>query len=72
MLTNPPESLVILAGNGHPALAEGVARELVTSVGVAKVTAFADGEIHVRISEDVRAAAVVIVQPTPPPVRRVT
>jgi ribose-phosphate pyrophosphokinase len=58
----------VIAGNAHPALAENLARELKLSLVSAEVGAFADGEIRVHVSQDVRDAAVFIVQPTCPPV----
>jgi ribose-phosphate pyrophosphokinase len=68
MLSPFPLPLKVFSGNAHPALAEGVARELEVPLAPAEVTAFADGETRVRLGADVRGAAVVIVQPTSPPV----
>ena len=61
-------SLKLVAGNAHPALGESLARELGVSPVRAEVGAFADGETKVHVEDDVRGAAVVIVQPTCPPV----
>jgi len=58
----------VIAGNAHPGLAESLARELKVPLVSAEVGAFADGEIRVHVSQDVRDAAVFIVQPTCPPV----
>jgi ribose-phosphate pyrophosphokinase len=58
----------VLAGNAHPGLAEELARELKAPLVTAEVGAFADGEIRVHVRQDVRHAAVFIVQPTCPPV----
>jgi ribose-phosphate pyrophosphokinase len=58
----------LLAGDAHPVLAEHLARELKVPLVSAEVGAFADGEIRVRVRQDVRDAAVFIVQPTGPPV----
>jgi ribose-phosphate pyrophosphokinase len=58
----------LLAGNAHPALAQALARELEWPLLTAEVGAFADGETRVHVGEDVRGAAVFIVQPTCPPV----
>jgi ribose-phosphate pyrophosphokinase len=58
----------LLAGNAHPALAEALARELDVPLLTGEVGAFADGETRVHVSQDVRDAAVVIVQPTCTPV----
>jgi ribose-phosphate pyrophosphokinase len=58
----------VIAGNAHPGLAESLARELKVPLVSAEVGAFADGEIRVHVSQDVRDATVFIVQPTCPPV----
>ncbi len=57
----------LLSGTANRGLAEEIARNL--GVEMAKVTnsRFADGEIFVRIDENVRGADVFIVQPTNPP-----
>ncbi|MGQ0648177.1 MAG: ribose-phosphate diphosphokinase [Gemmatimonadaceae bacterium] len=57
----------LLSGTANRGLAEEIARNL--GVELAKVTTsrFADGEIFVRIDENVRGADVFIVQPTNPP-----
>jgi ribose-phosphate pyrophosphokinase len=58
----------LLSGNAHPALAESLARELKVPLASAEIGAFADGETRVHVNQDVRDAAVFIVQPTCPPV----
>lgn len=63
-----PFPVKILAGNAHPALAQGVAHELNVPLLTAEVGAFADGETRVTVSQDVRDATVAIVQPTCTPV----
>jgi ribose-phosphate pyrophosphokinase len=60
--------LVLMSGDAHPALAEELGRELKVPLVTAEVGAFADGETCVRVAQDVRDAAVFIVQPTCPPV----
>ena len=57
----------LISGNANRGLAEEIARNL--GVDLARVTAtkFADGEIFVRIDENIRGADVFIVQPTSPP-----
>jgi ribose-phosphate pyrophosphokinase len=60
--------LKLISGNAHPALAKHLAGELNVDLELADVGAFADGEIRVHIEADVRAAEVLIVQPTSPPV----
>ena len=61
----------LMAGNANRGLAEEIARNL--GVDLARVTAtkFADGEIFVRIDENIRGADVFIVQPTNPPAENI-
>jgi ribose-phosphate pyrophosphokinase len=60
-------SAKILTGTANPALADEVARHL--GVDLAKVTAtrFSDGEIFVRIDENIRGSDLFIIQSTNPP-----
>ena len=66
-LSVPVHSFKLLSGTANRALAEEIARHL--GVELCKVTLhrFADGEIFVRIDENVRGADVFIVQPTNAP-----
>lgn len=65
---HPPQSLRLIAGSAHPALAAELARELNVTLDPVEIATFADGETRVHIVPDVRAASVWIVQPTCPPV----
>jgi len=58
----------IVAGNAHPALAEALAGELCAPLVTTEIGSFADGETRAHVNQDVRDAAVFIVQPTCPPV----
>src|SRR5262245_28450645 len=58
----------IFSGRANPALAEEIAAYLQLPMGKANLGNFPDGEISVRIDEDVRGRDVFIVQPTCPPV----
>ncbi|MFG0316784.1 MAG: ribose-phosphate diphosphokinase [Planctomycetota bacterium JB042] len=62
------DRLKILAGNAHRALGEEICAELGQPLGSASVGKFPDGEIDVKINDDIRGADVFIVQPTCPPV----
>jgi ribose-phosphate pyrophosphokinase len=57
----------ILSGTANPALAEEIAHHLGTELCRVAVSRFADGEVFVRIDENIRGADVFIVQPTNPP-----
>ena len=56
--------LKVLAGNANPALAKAVCAHLGVEVGNAMVARFPDGELEVKVHDDVRGADVFIVQPT--------
>jgi ribose-phosphate pyrophosphokinase len=61
----------LLSGSANRALAEEIARNL--NIELCKVTTsrFADGEIFVRIDENIRGHDVFIVQPTNPPAENI-
>ena len=60
--------LHVFAGTANPALAEAVAGRLSLKPGSRVLEHFPDGEVQIRIREDVRGDDVYIVQPTGPPV----
>lgn len=60
--------MILISGNAHPTLAQAVADELAVEVTRAAVTSFADGETRVHVDGELRNQAVIIVQPTSPPV----
>jgi ribose-phosphate pyrophosphokinase len=60
--------LKLLTGNANRALAEEIAQHLGLAVADAEVSRFSDGEVFVRINENVRGADVFVIQPTCPPV----
>jgi len=60
--------MLIFSGNAHPALAEAICDFLDIPPGKAVVKRFPDGELDVKIQEDVRGADVSVVQPTCHPV----
>ncbi|MCI0341508.1 MAG: ribose-phosphate pyrophosphokinase [Planctomycetales bacterium] len=62
--------LKVFSGNANRKLAEEICRELKTSLGDAVVDKFPDGEINIKINEDIRGRDVYIVQPTCPPVNQ--
>jgi len=62
------DGIVILTGNANPALARKISDYLGTPLADAYVGRFPDGEINVKINQDIRGRDVFIVQPTCPPV----
>ena len=61
------DSLRVFTGNAHPRLAEQICAYLGVDLGEAEVAAFPDGEIRVKINENVRGCDTFIVQPTGAP-----
>jgi ribose-phosphate pyrophosphokinase len=70
-LSVPVHGFRILTGTGNRALAEQIAEHLDVELCRCTVNRFADGEVFVRIDENVRGADVFIVQPTNPPAENV-
>ena len=58
----------IIAGNANPKLAQEICRYLKIPLSDALVTTFSEGEIRVKIDENVRGRDVFIIQPTCSPV----
>ncbi|HLA91716.1 MAG TPA: ribose-phosphate pyrophosphokinase [Gemmatimonadaceae bacterium] len=70
-LSVPLHTFRVLTGTGNRALAEEIAANLDVELCRCTVNRFADGEVFVRIDENVRGADVFIVQPTNPPAENV-
>jgi ribose-phosphate pyrophosphokinase len=66
-LVVPRRGFKLLAGTANRELAEEIGRSLGVELAKATVSRFADGEIFVRIDENIRGSDVFIVQPTSPP-----
>ncbi|TAH36009.1 MAG: ribose-phosphate pyrophosphokinase [Planctomycetota bacterium] len=58
----------VLSGSAHPALASEICAELGLPLAKTYVGRFPDGEIDIKIEEDMRGGDVFVVQPTCPPV----
>jgi ribose-phosphate pyrophosphokinase len=61
----------LLVGSGNPALSKEIAHSLGVEPAKTTITRFADGEIFVRIDENVRGNDVFILQPTNPPAENI-
>ncbi len=59
--------MLLLSGSANPPLAEEIASQLDTQLCKVTLKRFADGEIFVRIDENVRGRDVYIINPTNPP-----
>ena len=60
------DKLAIFSGNAHHQLAEDICKYLKVKLSDALVTRFSEGEIRVKINENIRGKDVFVVQPTCP------
>lgn len=62
------KNLLLFSGNANPRLSQEIAEYLKIPLASADVTQFSDGEIQVKINQNVRGADVFVIQSTSPPV----
>ncbi|HEX6600835.1 MAG TPA: ribose-phosphate pyrophosphokinase-like domain-containing protein, partial [Gemmatimonadaceae bacterium] len=70
-LAVPAHGFKLLAGTANRPLAEEIAKHLGVDLCKLTLTRFADGEIFVRIDENIRGNDVFIVQPTNAPAENI-
>lgn len=63
-----PEQMTLLSGRAHPRLAEEIAAYLGVEMGDVELSDFPDGEISLKLDENIRGCDVFLLQPTGPPV----
>ncbi len=63
-----PNGLKIFNGTANPELAKDIAKSLKVPLGDLMVSHFSEGEIRIKINEDVRGRDIFLIQPTCPPV----
>jgi len=61
------DKLAIFTGNAHPELAKNICKFLKTPLGNVMVNKFSEGEVRVKIDDNVRGKDVFLIQPTCPP-----
>ncbi|MFC1658475.1 ribose-phosphate diphosphokinase [Candidatus Omnitrophota bacterium] len=61
------DKIAVFTGNANPKLAEGICDYLKLGLGDILVSRFSEGEIRVKIKDNVRGKDVFIIQPTSPP-----
>ncbi len=64
------DHLTIISGRAHPELAKEIADYLGIKLAAIEIGDFPDGEISVKLNQNIRGCDVFIVQPTGPPVNR--
>jgi len=62
------DRIVLISGTAHPKLAQAISRELDVPLANADVGRFPDGEIDIKVYDDIRGGDVFVIQPTCPPV----
>ena len=60
--------MILFSGRSNPALSQKISDYLGIPLGAVRITPFPDGEVMVKIEEDIRGRDVYIIQPTCPPV----
>lgn len=61
------DKLAVFCGNANPNLAKDICKYLRLKLGQAEISRFSEGEIRVKINENVRGKDVFLIQPTCPP-----
>ena len=62
------DHLTLISGRGHSALAADIAEYLNISLAAIEVVDFPDGEVSVKLNQNIRGRDVFLLQPTGPPV----
>jgi ribose-phosphate pyrophosphokinase len=62
------DNICLISGTAHPVLSEAVARAMDIPLCNAHIGRFPDGEIDIKINDDVRGADCFVLQPLSPPV----
>ena len=68
MIAYSQREFKVFSGNANPVLAKEIVSHLETELGKAEISRFPDGELHVKIDENVRGQDVFVIQPTCHPV----
>ena len=69
-MNNQTKELIIFSGNANKGLSNAICKELVKDLGDADVGTFSDGEVSVKINENVRGKDVYLIQPTCSPTHK--
>ena len=62
------DRIVLIAGTAHPELARAIGEHLDLPLANAHIGRFPDGEIDIKVYDDIRGGDVFVIQPTCPPV----
>ena len=67
-MANMTDRIVLIAGTAHPELARAISREIDVPLANTHVGRFPDGEVDIKVYDDIRGGDVFVIQPTCPPV----
>lgn len=67
-MTDAYSDITLIAGTAHPELAKSISDCLDVPLAEARVGRFTDGEVDIKLDEDIRGRDVFVLQPTCPPV----
>jgi len=62
------EKITLITGNANPELGRAISRELGIPLATASLRRFPDGEIDIKVDDDLRGTDCFVIQPTCPPV----
>jgi ribose-phosphate pyrophosphokinase len=62
------DRIVLIAGSANPGLAQAISRCLSVPLASVHIGRFPDGEIDIKVHDDIRGADIFVLQPTCPPV----
>ena len=62
------EKITLISGNAHLALAQAISKSLSIPLAAAHIGRFPDGEIDIKVNDDLRGSDCFVIQPTCPPV----
>ena len=62
------EKITLISGNAHLALAQAISKSLSIPLAAAYIGRFPDGEIDIKVNDDLRGSDCFVIQPTCPPV----
>ena len=60
--------ITLISGNAHVELSKAISENLDQPLASARVARFTDGEVDIKLDEDIRGRDVFVLQPTCPPV----
>ena len=69
-MNNQTKELIIFSGNANKGLSDAICKELLKDLGDADVGTFSDGEVSVKINENLRGKDVYLIQPTCSPTHK--